>query len=52
MDTMTAQNFLVKSVDNILPNISVIFVHSSQGTRSKNGNFSISSINRESLLIQ
>jgi len=49
---MTAQNFLVKSIDNILPNISVIFVHSSQRTTGRNGNFSISSINRESLLIQ
>ena len=27
---MTAENFLVKSIDNILPKILVIFVHSSQ----------------------
>lgn len=27
---MTSENFLVKSIDNILPDISVIFVHSSQ----------------------
>ncbi|OKH53842.1 hypothetical protein NIES2130_29815 [Scytonema sp. HK-05] len=44
---MTAQNFLVKPIDNILPNISVIFVHSSQRTTGRNGNFSILSINRE-----